>query len=172
MELPHIIVAYRAGKARTDQLSALFRDSAVLTFLEHVKPGERASVLAGADVLLSWNPARELKPKEFPLLRKLHLLQLLSAGADHVPFRELPRNVVIASNVGAYSEPIAEHVLAMALALAKNLFREHLKLARGEFNQANLNTMLHGAVAAFSVSAESARQLPVSCAASVCGSMR
>lgn len=146
MELPHIVVACPAGKARRGQFRTLFQDHAALTFLQDVKPGERGPVLAEADVLLSWNPARELKPKEFPLLRKLHMLQLLSAGADHVPFRELRQSVVIASNVGAYSEPIAEHVLAMALALAKNLFREHLKLARGEFNQANLNTMLHGAV--------------------------
>jgi glycerate dehydrogenase len=63
-----------------------------------------------------------------------------------VPYADLPGNIVIASNIGAYAEPMAEHVLAMTLALAKRLFREHQKLSQGEFNQSRLNRMLRGSV--------------------------
>jgi glycerate dehydrogenase len=89
---------------------------------------------------------KELKFGGFGLLKNVRLIQLLSAGADHVPFSELRRDIIIAANVGAYAEPMAEHVLAMTLALAKNLFREHQNLAKGEFNQSRLNRMLAGDV--------------------------
>lgn len=145
-ETPHIVVGYPVQAARRAQFKRFFSGEEKVCFLADLTAEEREYELADADVLLSWNPARELKPREFRLFRKLHLIQLLSAGADHVPFREIPRDTVVASNVGAYSEPIAEHVIAMTLALAKNLFREHLKLAQGEFSQARLNAMLQGAV--------------------------
>ena len=45
--------------------------------------------------------------------------------------------MTLASNVGAYAEPIAEHVVAMTLALARRLPQRHAALARGEFNQAD-----------------------------------
>jgi glycerate dehydrogenase len=74
------------------------------------------------------------------------MIQLLSAGADHLPFPELRSDIVLASNIGAYAEPMAEHVLALALALAKNLLREHQNLIRGEFRQSVMNRMLAGSV--------------------------
>ena len=74
------------------------------------------------------------------------MIQLLSACADHVPYADLPQTIIIASNIGAYAEPMAEHVLAMTLALAKRLIREHQNLAQGEFNQSRLNRLLRGSV--------------------------
>src|SRR6185437_14002492 len=43
-------------------------------------------------------------------------------------------------------EPMAEHILAMALAAAKRLFVEHAALARDEYNQFGRNRMLAGGV--------------------------
>jgi phosphoglycerate dehydrogenase-like enzyme len=145
-EHPHIVIGYAAGSARRSQYKSLFPGGERVCFLADLTGQDREQELADAEILLTWNPARELKPKEFSLLRKLRMIQLLSAGADHVPYQNFSREVVIASNIGAYSEPIAEHVLGMALALAKHLFPEHLKLAQGEFSQTRHNTMLHGAV--------------------------
>ena len=145
MNQPLIIVTYKVNTPRRSQFKSLFPKERVC-FLTDFPDEDRERELAAAEVLMSWNPARELKPKEFGRLARLRMVQLLSAGADHVPFRELPREALIASNAGAYSEPIAEHVLAMALALAKNLFPEHLELSQGEFSQAMKNTMLRGSV--------------------------
>lgn len=146
MSKPRVLVTYSVKPIRRNQIVSLFEGETETVFLAELSGQERNTALSGADVLLSWNPARELKHKDFDLLNKLQMLQILPAGADHVPFRRIPPNVLIAANAGAYSEPIAEHVLAMALALAKNLFREHLKLAQGEFNQTEVNSMLHGSI--------------------------
>lgn len=107
---------------------------------------ERRRVLHGAEVLLSWHLGRELRPGEGPPL-PARFVQLVSAGADHLPFDQLPRRALVASNVGAYAEPMAEHVLAMALALLKNLPENHAKLASGVWDQ-SLTRWLRGSVCA------------------------
>ena len=58
----------------------------------------------------------------------------------------MPAGVLVATNGGAYAEPMAEHALAMALAGAKRLLVEHAALTRGEFNQFARNRMLAGGV--------------------------
>jgi phosphoglycerate dehydrogenase-like enzyme len=73
---------------------------------------------------------------------------LLAAGADGTDFAAIPERMVIASNVGAYAKPIAEHVMAMTLALARRLPQLQAAMARGEFNQDELLHTLDGAVCA------------------------
>ena len=104
---------------------------------------ERAAVLAAAEALLVWNAGRELRPGEGPGL-PARFVQLVSAGADHLPFGELPPAAIVASNAGAYAEPMAEHALAMALALLKRLPQNHAKLAGGVWDQ-SLTRSLYGA---------------------------
>jgi len=146
MDKPNIVVTYSIGDARRGQLKELLGKDARLSFLTDMPTGLREQILIDADVLLSWNLPKELLPAGPGLLSRVKMIQLLSAGADHLPFPELRSDIVIASNVGAYASPMAEHVLAMALALAKNLLREHQNLLRGEFHQSVLNRQLAGSV--------------------------
>jgi phosphoglycerate dehydrogenase-like enzyme len=146
MNKHHIVVTHAAGEARRTQLKKLFGREVRLSFLAYMPSGLREQTLIEATILLSWNLPKELGPSEFGLLQNVRLIQLLSAGADQVPYAELHRDIMIASNAGAYAGPMAEHVLAMTLALAKNLFQEHQKMAQGEFNQSRLNRMLRGSV--------------------------
>lgn len=64
-----------------------------------------------------------------------------------MPFADLPSSINVASNPGAYAAPMAEHILAMTLALAKRLLIEHRKLMNGEFDDHTLNRSLYGATA-------------------------
>ena len=54
---------------------------------------------------------------------------------DSVDFTAIPPAALVAGNVGAYAEPIAEHVMAMTLSLAKHLPAGQAALARGEFDR-------------------------------------
>jgi phosphoglycerate dehydrogenase-like enzyme len=108
---------------------------------------ERMAVLARAHVLIGLALAQELPEGALAQAPELAFIQLLSAGADHIDFRAIPQRVTLAGNVGAYAKPMAEHVMAMALALAKRLPQGHAALARGEFSQAP-TAALDGAVCA------------------------
>lgn len=99
---------------------------------------------ADADVVLAWSSAAELG--EHPLPGSARLFQLLSAGVDQARLELIPDDVTVAANAGAYAEPMAEHVLALALALAKRLPQNHAALARGEFDQATPTMEIRGSL--------------------------
>lgn len=143
-----ILVAYVAD----DDERAVYRDEfagvAEVAYLPKGPEDERAALLRRADVVLSWEIESELSPHEYGLLASVRLLQCVGAGIDHVPFDALPADLIVAGNGGAYGEPMAEHVLAMTLALAKRLAEEHAALERGEFNMMKLNRALRGATCA------------------------
>jgi phosphoglycerate dehydrogenase-like enzyme len=96
----------------------------------------RSAMLRAAEAVITWFPGRELSPDDDRDLGQVRLIQLVSAGADGVDFAALPRQARVAANVGAYADPMAEHVLAMALALAKRLPRNQARMAEGIFDQA------------------------------------
>lgn len=140
----HTAVTFDIGEEEKRLLLKTLSEETALTFLTETNEQDRKEALSNAEVLLAWNPPRELKKEEYPSLHRLRFIQLLSAGADHLPFGDIPPHVKIASNVGAYAEPMAEHILAMTLALSKRLLKNHNKLAQGEFNQFEVNKMLFG----------------------------
>jgi phosphoglycerate dehydrogenase-like enzyme len=79
------------------------------------------------------------KSEELPLisanslkrLPNLKLIQSTRAGVDVVAFEELPPEVTICGNIGAYGDQIAEHVFGMILYFARNLGASHQALAKG-----------------------------------------
>jgi phosphoglycerate dehydrogenase-like enzyme len=144
MDNHHVVVTYKPGEAKRALIRELLGRDAKLSFLVDLPPGLRQQTLAGADVLLTFYPTRELGPSEYGLLENVKLLQLILAGADAVPFAALREDILIASNAGAYALPMAEHVLAMTLALTKNLLTRQRELEKGKFNQPALNRMLQG----------------------------
>lgn len=120
---------------------------AKVRFIHGADPAERENILRACDAVVSESCApSELSPFEASLLKPGVLLQLLFAGADNVPFSMLPENIVIASNAGAFAEPIAEHVLAMTLCLAKKIVPRNEALKRGVFDRSGFNGALKGRI--------------------------
>ncbi len=146
MKKPNVLISYEPKSDEREAFLAVLGDHADVAFLAEIPSAMREKAIRGAEVVISWSPAKEFQAAEYGQMGDVRLMQLLTAGADHVPFDLLPSLPVIASNVGAYAEPMAEHVLAMALALTKRLLINHAKLQAGVFDQATTNRMLKGLV--------------------------
>src|ERR1700751_1402959 len=121
---------------------------AEVAFLDGRPDAEFRDTLRQADVLIGWHLGQELPAGALQASPGLRLVQLLSAGADSVDFAAIPDRLTLASNVGAYAEPMAEYVMAMALALARRLPQRHADLAKGEFKMWERVLTLDGAVCA------------------------
>jgi phosphoglycerate dehydrogenase-like enzyme len=141
---PLLVVTFDPGEAGRAAVAAELGGSAGAVYLPDLDEPSRRGALADATVLLARNTGTELRPGEPALIRRARLVQFVTAGVDFVPLGDLPAEVPVACNGGAYAEPMAEHALAMALAAAKRLLPEHAALARGEFNQSAPNRMLAG----------------------------
>jgi glycerate dehydrogenase len=122
--------------------------SARVVFLHGRPEDEVRELLRQADVLLGWHLGEELPAGALASPARLRFVQLLSAGADSVDYAALPERLMLAGNVGAYAEPMAEYVMAVTLALARRLPQRHAELARGEFGMWKPVLTLDGAVCA------------------------
>ena len=150
-----VLVTLAADAPTRELLDGILGDVAALTYLEDLDAGDRHAALTRADALLAWLVDEELGEADWASLeertrsdRPALLLQLFTAGVDHVPFARVPAGVVVAGNAGGWAEPMAEHVLAMVLALAKRLFVEQEELRRGAFNDTTPCRELRGGACA------------------------
>jgi phosphoglycerate dehydrogenase-like enzyme len=121
-------------------------DAARVLYLTDLDEAGRMLALHEASAILARDTDRDLLANEAEQIRSVRLVQFITAGIDFVKLSALPAGVPVASNGGAYAEPMAEHGLAMTLAAAKRLMTEHAALARGEFNQQRRNRTLSGKV--------------------------
>ena len=151
-----LVVVYELeGNGRTIVSDAL-DGAAEAIYLPDLDDAGRADALRKADAVLA-RTTRELRQGEIALLKDVRLLQFINAGIDFVPLAEVPAGVPVATNGGAYAEPMAEHALAMAFAAAKRLLVEHAALAAGRVQSVRAEPHAWPvACAAFWGSAESA----------------
>jgi len=139
-----LVVTFDLGGAERAVVAEGLGGSIDAVYLPDLAEAERDAALRRATIVLSHNTGKELRQGEHGLLAGAKLIQFLTAGVDFIPLHELPPGVPVASNGGAYAEPMAEHALAMTLAAAKRLLVEHAALQRGAFHQFTMNRMLAG----------------------------
>ena len=145
----NIVVTYLPKDETKSIYQATLGELAHLHFLPEQTEQDRIKLFEAADVMVALSFAKkEIDPREISHLHNLGLLQLVFAGADTIPFGLIPDGITIASNVGAFAAPIAEHVLGLVLALAKNLLPNYHKLATGHFGRDCYSQELNGAVCA------------------------
>ena len=145
---PLVAVSFDLGQEAKERIEATLNPVAKVAHLRDLSPEEKEAVLKGARTLFAWAPHLELSQVEQEMLEGVAFIQLLSAGVDHLDFTQIPESITVASNVGAYARPMAEHTLAMVLALTKRLFVHHEKLKHGVFDQLSENRALFGSKAA------------------------
>jgi glycerate dehydrogenase len=64
-------------------------------------------------------------------MKRLRFLQSILVGVEHIPFRNLPKNVAVASNAGAYSLEVGEHAWGLVLAAEKKIAQHHVRIREG-----------------------------------------
>ncbi|MBW2513303.1 MAG: hydroxyacid dehydrogenase [Deltaproteobacteria bacterium] len=142
-----IAVTYSANEHERRAIHAVLDDISNILYVSDMKAPGRERALRKADVVLSKNFAQtEIGTREIMQLKHARLIQLIFAGADSIPFEAIPENIAVASNVGAFAESLAEHVLAMTLCLAKSILPRHHELGHGNFNQTVYNKELRGGI--------------------------
>jgi phosphoglycerate dehydrogenase-like enzyme len=148
MEQPLVAIGYPVDDEVRQANLEVLGDTARVVFLQDQQPSQQAETLRQAEALIVWRLGHELPPGQLAQAERPRLVQFLSAGVDHVDFSAIPAEIIIADNAGAYARPMAEHVMAMTLSLAKRLPQRHAALAHGEFDQQTPSRTLDGAVCA------------------------
>ncbi len=146
MPTPKLLVTYEAGAASREIIEEAAGTDLDVVYLDDVSKEHRCDALRSADALLAMNTAKEIEAGEVELIAGAKLIQFVASGVDFVPLGDLPDNLTIASNGGAYAEPMAEHGVMMTLAAFKRLSVEQNKMRAGTFDQFESNRMLSGAV--------------------------
>ena len=142
-----IAITFPANAREKQAIHTVLDDIAAILYVPELKAPGRKQTLRKADVILSKSFAEtEILLQEIVELKRTRLIQLIFAGADKIPFAAIPENISVASNAGAFAEPIAEHVLAMTLCLAKSIIPRHVELGHGNFNQTVYNKELRGGI--------------------------
>ena len=131
-----VAVSYPVDGEFTSINADVLGDLATLSYTDGMPEDERAEVLRQAEVLIGLRLQREVPAGALQSAPGLQFIQMLSAGLDTVDFDVIAPDIMVAGNVGAYAHPIAEHVMAMVLCLAKRLPQENAALARGEWTRA------------------------------------
>ena len=98
-------------------------------FLDDIEPEH--PIVADAEIAIVSMARGEKTRKILSRARNLRYIQTLVAGVDNLPFEELPRDVVIASNAGANAEEVAEFAVALTLAAAKKIVLFDREMRRG-----------------------------------------
>lgn len=132
---PHILVTCAMNDRLRMSVRAVLEPACTVSFLTDCAEEERSVAIQESDVVLCFFFNKEIRPEEYSLLENVRLLQTISTGVDFLPFAEIPSELPIACNAGGWASQIAEHTVAMILALSRRLLPLHEELKRGRFHK-------------------------------------
>jgi len=143
----NIVVTNDPGDEGKQIYQEVLEDLAQVHFLKNKLESERIKLFKKADIIIALSfSQQEINDKEISLFQNARLIQLISAGADKIPFALIPADIILTSNIGVFAKPIAEHVLALTLALAKKLIPKNKQLQEGKFDRSGFNREIRGGV--------------------------
>lgn len=121
----------------SERAETLLKGYAEVYAREEVELGE---ILPGVNVLMGF----VFKPEELRMMKRLEMIQAVSAGVDGLPWEAIPEHVIVCSNRGSNAEAVAEHAWALILALSKNIPIHLEKMRRGVFEWKPESKFLYG----------------------------
>lgn len=145
MTLPLVLITHSPPDDIRSAITDTLNGVAELAVLPDLSGPARTDALNAARAVMTYHPIRDLGPAAMAELGNCGLMQCLTAGIDYLPLSRIPDHIAVAYNAGAYAEPMAEHVAAMALAASKRLAVEHRLMKAGEFNQFDTTKKIAGA---------------------------
>jgi phosphoglycerate dehydrogenase-like enzyme len=145
----NVLVTYEPDDKARKIFQEILGEFAEIKYLSQTYEKKRHELLKRADVIISLSfSQKEIDFNEINLTQNANFIQLVYAGADNIPFNLISEDIILACNAGAFAEPIAEHVLALVLALAKNILPNYRILCEGQFDRTGFNQELRGGVCA------------------------
>jgi phosphoglycerate dehydrogenase-like enzyme len=126
------ILVDRLAEEDRDLIIEKLSDDCEIFFKEDIKNGDLD--LEDIDVAIVSAGRREETRMYLKKMKNLKFLQTLSAGVDHLPFRDIPIKTVIASNSGANSEEVAEYAVSLLLTAVKNIHLNDRSLRKQVWN--------------------------------------
>ena len=145
----NVLVTYEPDDKERKIFQKILGEFAEIKYLSKAYGKKRHELLKRADVIIALSfSQKEINFNDINLMQNARFIQLVYAGADNLPFNLISEDIILASNVGAFAEPIAEHVLALVLALAKNIMPNYRMLGEGKFDRTGFNQELRGGVCA------------------------
>ena len=146
-----------------DELGGIARK--IFSGFDIVAPEADSISLGACTAAMVW-PFR-VPPETWSSLRGVRVVQTLTAGADGVRYDLIPREAVVLSNAGAYSDSVGEHAWGLLLGAAKGL---HLRKVRSTPRLLRGRTLL--VVGCGAIGSEVARLARVSLAMRIIGVSR
>lgn len=129
---------YHFKEEQLKQIEALGCEVVVWHTEEEPVPPEHRD----ADILINYQMLKRMKVSDF---NNLKLIQMTSAGLDHVPVEEIRRRGVQLCNArGIYSIPMAEWVVLKVLEIYKKTREFETRQRRGEWKQERSIEELYG----------------------------
>jgi phosphoglycerate dehydrogenase-like enzyme len=143
--LGRILVTYQPEAEERQIYREILEDLAQIHYLKDEPRRDQTKRLKTADIIIALSfSQKEIDAAQIALLPNVRFIQLIYAGADNIPFELVPPEIILASNAGAFARPIAEHVLALSLALAKKIIPKNKLLQEGRFDRSGFNQEIRG----------------------------
>ena len=143
--MARVLLSCPMDAERRAVLAETNRDGFEAVILQDLPESERDAAWAEAEVLVTTGFGREIPQDLAARTPRLRMLQTLVAGVDHLPYRVLPKSLLVCSNAGAYNTSVGEHAMALLLAAAKDIPQRTREIVSGVFDQNAPSKALAGA---------------------------
>lgn len=98
---------------------------------------KKCSQIAGIPVTLNDPHDAEIQigMRRFVPTTSLKMVQTVSAGVDHLNFREFDHSVLFCSNAGAFSDSVAQHAFALILSQSNKICHFNSEIRAGRYSK-------------------------------------